>query len=62
MMKQNIITIKFKADEDVTEEMACEIMQEIQERFMYVTEVNINDNKYFEFDENTYKGRFIKDE
>lgn len=55
----NTVTIKFKVDEDKQEEMIQEIMQEIQDRFMYVTDVNINDEKYFEFNEETYEGKFV---
>lgn len=56
------ITVTFKADEeDNIEEMICEVMNEIQDRNMYVTDVTIDGNKYFQFDDTTYKGGFIKE-
>lgn len=57
-MKNDTVTIKFKMSSEIDkkeqEKLLYDIIQEIQDRVMYVTEVNINDVKFFEFDDSKF--------
>ncbi len=57
-MKQQEVIIKFKIDEDMSKESKMDIIydliNEIQDRYMYVTEVKIDNEKVFEFDDTKF--------
>ena len=58
MLKSDEVTITFKIDSDLSEKekenIIYDVMNEIQDRFMYITEVKHNDKIFFKFDDNIY--------
>lgn len=57
-MKQQEVIIKFKIDEDMSKESKMDIIydliNEIQDRYMYVTDVKIDGETVFTFDDTKY--------
>lgn len=57
-MKQQEVVIKFKIDEDLSKtdkmDIIYDLMNEIQDRYMYVTDVKIDGETVFTFDDTKF--------
>lgn len=57
-MKQQEVIMKFKIDEDMSKtdkmDIVYDLINEVQDRFMYVTDVKIDGETVFTFDDTKY--------
>lgn len=57
-MKQQEVIMKFKIDEDMSKtdkmDIVYDLINEVQDRFMYVTDVKIGGETVFTFDDTKY--------
>lgn len=57
-MKQQEVIMKFKIDEDMSKtdkmDIIYDLINEVQDRFMYVTDVKIDGETVFTFDDTKY--------